>query len=77
MTAQLIRIKAAVASTRAAVGSVGTAIWDLLVVAVAVGAIGILAVPLGHHVYSWWHKVVSEWSAPAPAKQVAKGGVGK
>ena len=77
MTAQLTRIKAAIASTRAAVRSVGTAIWDLLVVAVAVGAIGILSVPLGHHVYSWWHKVVSEWSAPAPAKQLAKGSVAR
>jgi hypothetical protein len=72
MTAQLARIKAAIASTRAAIGSVGTAIWDLLVVAVAVGAIGILAVPIVHHAWNYWSAFASAWAPTPPAKTVAK-----
>jgi len=72
MTAQLTRIKAAVAFICVAVGSAGKVLWDLAVVAVFVGAVGILTVPLGHHVFSWWHSVVSGWQASAPVKAAAK-----
>ncbi len=73
MTAQSAsRVSSLAASLKSKVAAVYKHTFDLLIVFIVGAALLLLAVPVAHHIYSYWHTFASVWAPQAPQKAIQK-----
>ena len=72
MTTQSARARMLMSSVHRAATVFWNGVSALLVTAVFLFAVLAFVIPVGHHVWTYWHSAATSWQAPAPAKAAQK-----